>query len=55
MDNLETAKIANFTLSREYENKSRRIVSVNELIPWMAPEKLKDLKSSYTLKCEIFR
>ncbi|CAJ0752738.1 17216_t:CDS:2 [Entrophospora sp. SA101] len=49
------SKIANFTLSRDYETKSRRIVSVNELIPWMAPEKLKDLvKTRYTLKCEIF-
>nr|CAG8448476.1 4544_t:CDS:2 [Entrophospora candida] len=50
-----STKIANFTLSRDYETKSRRIVSVNELIPWMAPEKLKDLvKTRYTLKCEIF-
>ncbi|CAJ0840072.1 7242_t:CDS:10 [Entrophospora sp. SA101] len=54
-ENILTAKIANFTLSRDYETKSRRIVSVNELIPWMAPEKLKDLvKTRYTLKCEIF-
>ncbi|CAH1758195.1 5102_t:CDS:2 [Entrophospora sp. SA101] len=42
MENVEKAKIANFTLSREYNNRSVQIKSINELIPWMAPEKLKD-------------
>ncbi|CAJ0851287.1 1981_t:CDS:2 [Entrophospora sp. SA101] len=55
MDNIGKAKIANFSLSREYHNKSIRIKAINELIPWMAPEKLKDPDGvRYTLKCEIF-
>ncbi|CAJ0644940.1 9999_t:CDS:2 [Entrophospora sp. SA101] len=49
MDNIGKAKIANFSLGREYHNKSIRIM------PWMAPEKLKDPDGvRYTLKCEIF-
>ncbi|CAJ0638634.1 3429_t:CDS:2 [Entrophospora sp. SA101] len=56
MENVEKAKIANFTLSREYNNRSVQIKSINELIPWMAPEKLKDPDNyPYNIKCEIFR
>nr|CAG8532960.1 4988_t:CDS:2 [Entrophospora candida] len=51
MDNIGKAKIANFSLSREYHNKSIRIKAINELIPWMAPEKLRDPDGvRYTLK-----
>ena len=56
MENIERAKIANFELSREYQHKSVPLKAINELIPWMAPEKLEDPDNfRYTIKCEIFR
>ena len=51
-----TAKIANFSLSRNFVDLSRSIDSEKkkfEMERWTAPEKLKE--TSYTLKCEVFR
>ncbi|CAG8707548.1 31417_t:CDS:2, partial [Gigaspora margarita] len=45
-----TPKITNFYLSRNIMDKiSKKIPSLNDIIPWMAPEKLKS-ESSYTAK-----
>ncbi|CAJ0907069.1 7380_t:CDS:2, partial [Entrophospora sp. SA101] len=53
MENFETAKISNFSLSREHADISRRL-SLTELIPWMAPEKLGNpTRQNYTTKCEV--
>ena len=50
-----TAKITNFSLSRNSVDLSRSIEPEKkyEMERWTAPEKLKE--TSYTLKCEVFR
>jgi len=50
-----TAKIANFTLARNFIDPSRSIDSEKkyEMERWTAPEKLK--KAAYSVECEIFR
>jgi len=51
-----TAKIANFTLARNFIDPSRTIDSEEkklEMERWMAPEKLSN--SKYSVECEVFR
>ena len=51
-----TAKIANFSLSRNFVDLSRTVESEEkkyEMKRWTAPEKLK--KTSYSVECEVFR
>jgi len=51
-----TAKIANFTLSRNFVDLSKPVESEEkkyEMERWTAPEKLK--KAAYSVECEIFR
>ncbi|CAG8437327.1 1775_t:CDS:2 [Acaulospora colombiana] len=57
------AKIANFHLSRKADQETRHINNINDVIRWLAPEKLdakggKDVEYSITLKyspaCEVF-
>ncbi|CAH1755844.1 11084_t:CDS:2 [Entrophospora sp. SA101] len=50
---IATPKITNFFLSRKQMDMSKKIPSLNDIMPWMAPEKL-DLKGRYTTKCEIY-
>jgi hypothetical protein len=54
------AKLANFDLSREHKQKSsNEIEFVGEILPWLAPEKLRDYDDCrnvrYTHKCEVYR
>ncbi|CAJ0643019.1 10723_t:CDS:2 [Entrophospora sp. SA101] len=51
---IATPKITNFFLSRKQMDMSKKIPSLNDIMPWMAPEKL-DLKGRYTTKYEIQR
>ncbi|CAG8723962.1 25040_t:CDS:2 [Gigaspora margarita] len=51
-------KIANFEYARHDSSHTSKINCLNEIIPWMAPEKLKETPKNpvrYTFKCEIFR
>ena len=51
-----TAKITNFSLSRNFVDLSRTIDSEKkkfEMERWTAPEKLK--KTAYSVQCEVFR
>ncbi|CAG8508719.1 4842_t:CDS:2 [Dentiscutata heterogama] len=59
------AKLANFDLSRQRNENSIKIVSISEIIPWLAPEKMGSDPSTnsnannkkenpYTFKCEVF-
>ncbi|CAG8438913.1 5151_t:CDS:2 [Acaulospora morrowiae] len=48
------AKIANFTLSRGFADPTRDISPTIGTIKWMAPEKLRDHRNPYTIKCEIY-
>ncbi|CAJ0636869.1 11031_t:CDS:10 [Entrophospora sp. SA101] len=53
---IATAKIANFSLSRNFGDISRQFKSGEkkyEMERWTAPEKLK--KTSYSVECEVFR
>ncbi|CAG8547544.1 487_t:CDS:2, partial [Acaulospora colombiana] len=47
-------KIANFNLSREHNEHSREIKSPAKLLPWLAPEKMRDSKTRYDVKCETY-
>ncbi|CAG8803101.1 6285_t:CDS:2 [Gigaspora margarita] len=50
-------KIANFKYARHDSSHTNKINCLNEIIPWMAPEKLKETPENpvrYTFKCEIF-
>lgn len=50
-------KIANFKYSRHDSSHTSKINCLNEIIHWMAPEKLKETPEDpvrYTFKCEIF-
>ncbi|CAJ0628956.1 2137_t:CDS:2 [Entrophospora sp. SA101] len=48
------AKIANFTLSRGFDDATKNITPTIDNVRWMAPEKLKNKNSPYTAKCEIY-
>ncbi|CAG8786267.1 21556_t:CDS:2 [Gigaspora margarita] len=49
-----TPKVTNFSLSKNMMDKiSKKIPSLNDIVPWMAPEKL-SRESSYTAKCEVY-
>ncbi|KAF0561872.1 serine/threonine protein kinase [Gigaspora margarita] len=58
------AKLANFDLSRQRNENSIKIVSISEIIPWLAPEKMgsdsntnnasNKKENPYTFKCEVF-
>ncbi|KAG9293231.1 hypothetical protein G9A89_010602 [Geosiphon pyriformis] len=49
------AKIANFTLSRNYTDITSAMAPTLETVRYLAPEKLSDhRKNPYTTKCEIF-
>ncbi|CAG8556225.1 33048_t:CDS:2, partial [Racocetra persica] len=53
-NNVYNAKLANFDLSRQRNENSIKIVSISEIIPWLAPEKMgsdpshKDIINGYT-------
>ncbi|RIB24353.1 kinase-like domain-containing protein [Gigaspora rosea] len=50
-------KIANFKYARHDSSHTSKINCLNEIIHWMAPEKLKETPDNpvrYTFKCEIF-
>ncbi|CAG8471266.1 10392_t:CDS:2 [Cetraspora pellucida] len=48
-------KIANFTLSRGFNDPTKNVLPTIEMVRWMAPEKLCDHeKNPYTVKCEIY-
>ncbi|RIB29377.1 kinase-like domain-containing protein [Gigaspora rosea] len=50
-------KIANFKYARHNSSHTSKINCLNEIIHWMAPEKLKETPENpvrYTFKCEIF-
>ncbi|CAG8848757.1 24621_t:CDS:1, partial [Racocetra persica] len=49
VDYLEHAKITNFEWSRDFKESS-----FMEIIRYMAPEKIKDNKTRYNSKCEVF-
>jgi serine/threonine protein kinase len=50
------AKLANFTLSRGFNDPTKNMMPTIDTVRWMAPEKLKDhRKNPYTSKCEIYR
>ncbi|RIB27332.1 hypothetical protein C2G38_2240208 [Gigaspora rosea] len=53
-----SAKLAKFDLSRHAKHISTKIKSIEEIIRWLAPEKLtsdaKPGKENYTFKCEVF-
>ncbi|CAJ0834078.1 15148_t:CDS:2, partial [Entrophospora sp. SA101] len=54
---LTTPKITNFRLSRKQMDISKKIPSLNKIMPWMAPEKLNSNPMAnirYTIKCEIY-
>jgi hypothetical protein len=50
-------KISNFTYSRESEEESIiiNIKIVDDITPWMAPERMREKTRRYDFKCEIFR
>ncbi|CAG8677249.1 17695_t:CDS:2, partial [Gigaspora margarita] len=52
------AKLAKFDLSRHAKHISTKIKSIEEIIRWLAPEKMtsdaKPGKENYTFKCEVF-
>ncbi|RIA96769.1 kinase-like domain-containing protein [Glomus cerebriforme] len=49
------AKLANFTLSRGFNDPTKNMMPTIDTVRWMAPEKLKDhRKNPYTAKCEIY-
>lgn len=63
-------KICNFKFSREFNAATIQIDDMNDIIHWLAPEKLnhistekdskkshkkQDESSSYTIQCDIFR
>ncbi|KAF0475613.1 kinase-like protein [Gigaspora margarita] len=51
----QQAKIANFTLSRGFNDPTKNVLPTIEMVRWMAPEKLSDHeKNPYTIKCEIY-
>ncbi|CAJ0827907.1 7102_t:CDS:2 [Entrophospora sp. SA101] len=52
--NHHQAKIANFTLSRGFDDATKNITPTIDNVRWMAPEKLKNKNSPYTAKCEIY-
>ncbi|CAG8507878.1 8906_t:CDS:2 [Funneliformis mosseae] len=49
------AKLANFTLSRGFNDPTKNMMPTIDTVRWMAPEKLKDHRNLYTAKCEIYR
>ncbi|CAG8507047.1 16538_t:CDS:2 [Rhizophagus irregularis] len=49
------AKLANFTLSRGFNDPTKNMMPTIDTVRWMAPEKLRDhRKNPYTAKCEIY-
>ncbi|CAI2164338.1 13209_t:CDS:2 [Funneliformis geosporum] len=52
--NHRQAKLANFTLSRGFNDPTKNMMPTIDTVRWMAPEKLKDHRNLYTAKCEIY-
>ena len=51
----EQAKIANFGLSKGFNESTGRHVRSTEQLRYTAPEKLRDFEYKYDIKCEIYR
>ncbi|CAG8440203.1 1523_t:CDS:2 [Acaulospora morrowiae] len=50
-----TAKISNFSLSREVTAETSNVRDLYTIVRWLAPEKLKRTREEpYTFKCEVF-
>ncbi|CAG8467623.1 10219_t:CDS:2 [Diversispora eburnea] len=47
-------KISNFEMSRQIHGISTTILSLEDYVRWLAPEKMRDMKYRYNHKCEIF-
>ncbi|CAG8759313.1 254_t:CDS:2, partial [Ambispora leptoticha] len=50
----ETAKIANFYLSRHFYDDTKNLEATQDTVRYAAPEILRKRDSKYTTKCEIF-